>query len=106
MTAAKNDGGPPAGAGRSSNNLLAGGAASESNRQARQDRAAAQVRGCFVTAVSTSDGHYRRRCFLSLKAAERAVERAEAAGHEATGVLCRLVPVEGWTPRPPSPKQP
>lgn len=38
-------------------------------------------------------GKVRRRILLSLDAAERAADRAEAAGHPATITLVRLLPV-------------
>ncbi len=55
-----------------------------------------QVRGTLVVVVETPGGKYRRRAFLTLASAQRAVARAEAAGHRASVVLARLEPVEGW----------
>ena len=46
-----------------------------------------------VVIVSSTDAKARRRVYLSLHSAERAVERAQARGHAATLHLCRLVPV-------------
>ncbi len=54
---------------------------------------ARQVRGTMVVVVETEVGKYRRRAFLTLASAQRAVERAEAAGHRASIVLARLEPV-------------
>ncbi|GAA1177818.1 hypothetical protein [Nesterenkonia xinjiangensis] len=50
--------------------------------------------------VSTVRSHddttrYRRQIHLSLKAAQRAVERAQARGCEATITLCELRPLAG-----------
>ena len=47
----------------------------------------------YLVVVSTSDARNRRRPFLSLHSAEKAVERAESRGHAASLHLCRLVPV-------------
>src|SRR4051812_41277656 len=47
----------------------------------------------YVVIVTTTDARRRRRPYLSLHAAERAVERAEASGHVAALHLCRLEPV-------------
>jgi hypothetical protein len=62
-----------------------------------QDRAAQQVRGALVVVVEMDSGKWRRRCFLTVKAAEQAVARAEAKGYAATVVLCRLEPTAGWS---------
>ena len=56
-----------------------------------------QVRGTLVVVVETAAGKYRRRAFLTLASAQRAVERAETAGHPASMVLARLEPVAGWS---------
>lgn len=53
---------------------------------------AAHVDGALVVVVSIHGG-FRRRVFLSLSSAERALLRAQEAGHEATIVLAKLVPV-------------
>jgi hypothetical protein len=52
-----------------------------------------QVSGCLVVVVETATGRYRRRTFLTLKAAERACQRAEEAGHPASVVVARLEPM-------------
>ena len=44
--------------------------------------------------VEDKTGRYRRRLYLSLRAAERAVERANARGADARVILCRLSPIE------------
>lgn len=54
---------------------------------------AQQVRGALVVVVETPGGKYRRRTYLTLASAERALRRAEQAGHCASVVLARLVPV-------------
>lgn len=53
-----------------------------------------QVDGAHVVVVDLPRDRHRRRVYLTLGAAERAVQRAHAAGHDARIVLCRLVPVE------------
>ena len=63
------------------------------NPQDSTTRHAQQVRGCFVLVVETPGDRYRRRTFLTLAAAERAVDRARLAGHASSVLLCRLVPV-------------
>ena len=54
---------------------------------------AAQLDGALVLVVRTPAGRFRRRCFLAVASAERAADRARAAGHHAEVVLCQLVPV-------------
>ncbi len=49
----------------------------------------------LVAVVETPKGDYRRRVFLSLHAAHRALERAGERGLEARVVLCELRPVGG-----------
>ena len=68
-------------------------------------RLAAAVNGAFVVLVETSHGKYRRRVWLTLAAAERAVIKAQDAGHNAVVVLAELKPlyrVEGAAPKQPS----
>lgn len=55
--------------------------------------AAGVVDGVFVLVVRLDGDRYRRRVFLTLAPAERAAARAEARGHAAEVVLCRLEPV-------------
>lgn len=57
------------------------------------DRLAQFVQGVFVTVVQDDRGHARRKIYLSLAAAQHAVERARDRGHEASVVLCQLQPV-------------
>lgn len=57
--------------------------------------AAAHVIGAFVAVVESSHGTPRRRVFLTLAAAEKAILRARMAGHRANVVLCNLLPVSG-----------
>lgn len=54
---------------------------------------AQQVRGTLVVVVETPNGKYRRRAYLTLASAQRAVVRAELAGYTASIVLARLEPV-------------
>lgn len=49
----------------------------------------------IVVLVQDKAGRYRRRVFLTLASAERAVDQAAARGVDAQVVLCRLTPVEG-----------
>lgn len=46
----------------------------------------------YAVLVETGEGRYRRRLFLTLASAERAVERAEDRGQSAHLVLCQIVP--------------
>lgn len=52
-------------------------------------------RVALVAMVETPGGTYRRRVFLSLAAAQNALERAAERGLEARVLLCELVPVGG-----------
>lgn len=54
------------------------------------DRLAQFVQGVFVTVVEDERGHARRRVYLSLSAAQHAVERAQDRGHTAVVALARL----------------
>src|SRR4051812_8584245 len=47
----------------------------------------------YIVIVLATDAKARRRPFLSLHSAEKAVERAHARGHAASLHLCYLVPV-------------
>jgi hypothetical protein len=47
----------------------------------------------FVLVVRVTGGHYRRRCFLTAAAAERAARNAQAAGHNAEVFLAELKPL-------------
>lgn len=49
--------------------------------------------GVLVLIVYRADGGVRRRVVLTVAAAQRAADRAEAAGHRARIVLARLKPV-------------
>ena len=48
----------------------------------------------FAVLVESGEGKYRRRLFLTLAAAQKAVERAHNNGRFASLVLVRVVPVE------------
>jgi hypothetical protein len=63
------------------------------------DELAAHVDGTFVVVVHLTGDKYRRRCFLTTKAAERAARNAQAAGHNAEIYLAELKPLwrlKGW----------
>ncbi|MEW9263342.1 hypothetical protein AB1207_01150 [Kineococcus endophyticus] len=53
----------------------------------------AAVSNIFVVAVRVDGDHLRRRIYLSLSAAQRAAERAEARGKTADIILCKVTPV-------------
>lgn len=57
------------------------------------DALAQHVDGTFVLVVKVAGGKYRRRCFLSAAAAERAARRALDAGHIAYIYLAELKPL-------------
>lgn len=56
------------------------------------DELAQHVDGSFVV-VETTGGRYRRRCFLSVRSAERAARNATAAGYNARVYLAELRPL-------------
>lgn len=57
------------------------------------DDIAQHVGGTFVLVVETTAGRYRRRCFLTAAAAEKASKRALDVGHNATVYLAELRPL-------------
>ena len=57
------------------------------------DDVARHVDGAFVVVVETTGGKYRRRCFLTAKAAEDAAQRATERGENATVYLAELKPL-------------
>jgi hypothetical protein len=57
------------------------------------DELARHVDGSFVLVVHTTGGKYRRRCFLSVTAAERAARNAVADGHIDQIYLAELKPL-------------
>jgi hypothetical protein len=57
------------------------------------DDIAAHVDGAFVVVVRLNGGKYRRRCFLTVAAAERHARRAQDAGHNADVFLAELKPL-------------
>lgn len=72
------------------------GAAPNLNRASHStDLAAAlhRVDHALLVTRAIRGGKVRRRILLSLDAAQRAADRAEAAGHQATITLVRLLPV-------------
>jgi hypothetical protein len=56
------------------------------------DQIAQHVDGCFVVVVRVTGGKYRRRCFITVAAAERAARNALDAGHNAEVYLAQLKP--------------
>ena len=66
------------------------------------DEYAAHVDGTFVVVVKVTGDHYRRRCYLTVKAAEGAARRAQERGENAAVILSELRPlyrVTGGGPR-------
>lgn len=57
------------------------------------DRAAESINGMFVAVVSVTTDKVRRYPFVTLAAAQRRVDRAREAGHEASVILAELRPV-------------
>lgn len=57
------------------------------------------VAGCYVAVVQVRGTDlapkYRRRVLFNLPSAQRAVDRAAAAGLDASIVLCQLIPAGG-----------
>lgn len=59
------------------------------------DRYAEYAQGVYVVVVETSDDRMRRRVYLNLPGAQKAVQRAQERGHEARLFLARLDIVGG-----------
>ena len=59
------------------------------------DKFADYAQGVYVVVVETSDDRMRRRVYLNLPGAQRAVQRAQDRGHEARLYLARLDVVGG-----------
>lgn len=57
------------------------------------DELAQHVNGTFVLVVQATAGQYRRRCFLTAAAAEKACRRAQARGENAEVILAELKPL-------------
>lgn len=57
------------------------------------DKIAEHIDGAYVLLVKTTAGRYRRRCFLTVASAERAVQRAQERGENAVVVLAELKPL-------------
>jgi hypothetical protein len=51
------------------------------------------IDGTFVVVVKVTGGRYRRRCFLSLRAAQDAARRAQQHGETAAVVMAELRPL-------------
>jgi hypothetical protein len=58
-----------------------------------RDEIARHIGGTFVVVVETPAGKYRRRCFLSVKAAEQAAQRAIERGENVKVYLAELKPL-------------
>ncbi len=58
-----------------------------------RDGIARHVGGAFVVVVEATGGKYRRRCYLTVKAAENAARRATDRGETATVYLAELKPL-------------
>lgn len=59
------------------------------------DKFADYAQGVYVVVVETSDERMRRRVYLNLPSAQKAVVRAQDRGHEARLYLARLDVVGG-----------
>lgn len=57
------------------------------------DATAHHVDGTFVLVVKVTGGLYRRRCFMTAAAAQRACQRATSRGENATVWLAELKPL-------------
>jgi hypothetical protein len=57
------------------------------------DAIAHHVDGAFVVVVEATGGKYKRRCYLTAKAAENAAGRATLRGENATVYLAELKPL-------------
>ncbi|WP_143813984.1 hypothetical protein [Luteococcus japonicus] len=55
--------------------------------------AKANLDGCLVLLVQIDAAHYRRRVFLSLNSAQRALSAARARGYSARIIACELHPL-------------
>jgi hypothetical protein len=58
-----------------------------------RDDIARHVDGTFVLVVKVTAGKYRRRCYLTVMAAEKAAQRATDRGETATVYLAELRPL-------------
>lgn len=92
MTAHAN--GPAGGNGAAAENSVGTGLGTKSTVPVRLSPvdAAGVVDGVHVVVVRVNGEHYRRRVYLNLPSAQRAVERARHRGQGAEIVLCQLVP--------------
>lgn len=55
----------------------------------------AQRGRALAVLIEDSSGRYRRRLYLSLRSAEKAVQRARERGRDARAILVSFEPVEG-----------
>lgn len=84
---------PASGRGSSVDHLAGGSRNTVPTTTEAWDEFARHIDGAFVLVVKQSHDRYRRRCFLTAKAAEAAVRRAQARGENAVVVLAELKPV-------------
>lgn len=63
------------------------------SRTIENGEAAEQLAGCLVLLVKVDNAHYRRRVFLSINAAQRALVAAREKGYSARVVACELHPL-------------
>lgn len=66
--------------------------AATASKDTPDDRHVLAATAGYAVLVETGEGRYRRRLFLTLASAERAVDRARDRGHYAHMVLCRIIP--------------
>jgi hypothetical protein len=59
---------------------------------------AEQIGGTFVVCLYRGDGRHLTRCYLTVKAAQAAAERARQRGQSCTVVLSELKPLYRVTP--------
>lgn len=87
---------PPMGSGRDQEKTqFADGGFSLSILPVAADKFAQYAQGVYVVVVETSDDRMRRRVYLNLPSAQKAVQRAQERGHEARLYLARLDVVGG-----------
>lgn len=84
---------PPAGAAVSSDQVGGAGSSPVLPTAPTWDEVAAHVYGTFVLVVKVTGGRYRRRTFLTAKAAQDSARTAQARGERAVVVLAELRPV-------------
>ena len=86
---------PPMGSGRDQEKTHIAAGFSLSILPVAADKFAEYAQGVYVVVVETSDDRMRRRVYLNLPSAQKAVARAQDRGHEARLYLARLDVVGG-----------